>query len=228
MDLASSRGFSITEHFAATVCSLPPVYDITKYMSFLDTWGTAPDDVTIGGPYKGAFLSYHINLDSFKYRHEFNTIIGYLEDALKFGTAIAPEPIGMKLTTIDLIFSNEYWKNLEIYSLGQCNSNISQKMNTLRANIIRALNEYASYKNAETPTAIQLDIPVTWPNGTYGIPRPKTGCPQGNTAWKTGWRYEDTETQDPSNTWSSSIDQHMEGKFHPISQKCKIHSAKTS
>ncbi|XP_028404659.1 uncharacterized protein LOC114527212 [Dendronephthya gigantea] len=35
---------------------------------------------------------------------------------------------------------------------------------------------------------------VIWPYGTYGMPKPKTGCPDKNT-WKEGWRQQDLEKE---------------------------------
>ena len=47
---------------------------------------------------------------------------------------------------------------------------------------------------------------VTWPKGTYGMPKAKTGCPVSvKTEWTTGWRYEDTEDNNPSNNKSRSF-----------------------
>ena len=51
----------------------------------------------------------------------------------------------------------------------------------------------------------------TWPEGTYSLPRPITGCPPN---WKEGMRYQDTENVLNSNQKSSlyhlsgSIDKH--------------------
>ena len=51
-------------------------------------------------------------------------------------------------------------------------------------------------------------VPLTWPEGTYGLPMPKTGCPeQRGFSWHTGTRYQDTEnTYTPNNHWSSPYD----------------------
>ena len=43
--------------------------------------------------------------------------------------------------------------------------------------------------------------------GTYGLPQPTTGCPNG---WATGSRMHDTENTDPSNSWST---QYLRGYF---------------
>ena len=49
-----------------------------------------------------------------------------------------------------------------------------------------------------------------WPNGTYGLPRPRAGCPprSDDIFWETGWRFQDTEDDKPSNKVSESF--HMD------------------
>lgn len=48
-----------------------------------------------------------------------------------------------------------------------------------------------------------LEAEVPWPEGTYGLPKAKTGCPV-SLEWTTGWRFEDTEDNNPSNQKSLS------------------------
>ena len=46
----------------------------------------------------------------------------------------------------------------------------------------------------------------SWPSGTYGLPRPRLGCPQSyGSKWKTGWRHQDTEDSKPSNKHSDIL-----------------------
>ena len=52
-----------------------------------------------------------------------------------------------------------------------------------------------------------MRIPLTWPKGTYGLPKPKSGCPKGsNFPWHSGYRKHDTEDTDSNNKWSSPFD----------------------
>ena len=47
---------------------------------------------------------------------------------------------------------------------------------------------------------------LTWPAGTYGLPKAKNGCPVSpKTNWITGWRFEDTEDSRPNNKKSPSF-----------------------
>ena len=56
-----------------------------------------------------------------------------------------------------------------------------------------------------------VHIPLTWPLGKYGLPMANSGCPNGS-FWHTGWRYHDTEDNNPSNHWSNPYD--LSGKVH--------------
>lgn len=62
----------------------------------------------------------------------------------------------------------------------------------------------------------------TWPSGTYGLPRSKTGCPQPphGSEWETGWRVQDTENSNNENGFSDSfhldavvLDSHVNRSF---------------
>ena len=54
-----------------------------------------------------------------------------------------------------------------------------------------------------------LELPpsgVEWPSGTFGIPRPRFGCPRSkNVTWSTGWRFQDTEDVYPNNYHSQNF-----------------------
>ena len=56
-----------------------------------------------------------------------------------------------------------------------------------------------------------LHIPVTWPAGTYGLMKTGTGCPGGNVAWESGWRFYDSEDVNPQNHFTSHIERYMAG-----------------
>ena len=55
-----------------------------------------------------------------------------------------------------------------------------------------------------------------WPSGSYGLPRPKSGCPNGEqNGWYEGWRFQDME-DDSKNTSTrsrASSGSHMDVKF---------------
>ena len=53
--------------------------------------------------------------------------------------------------------------------------------------------------------ASPVAIPVTWPEGTYSLPKANSGCPSGDFTWYEGWRLQDTESQSPDNAWSTEL-----------------------
>lgn len=60
-----------------------------------------------------------------------------------------------------------------------------------------------------------------WPSGNYGLPKPRTGCP--NRSWREGFRYQDSENLE--NTNSKSNKSHLSGNVtqHGIRQEFCIH-----
>ena len=45
-----------------------------------------------------------------------------------------------------------------------------------------------------------------WPSGSYGLPRPKSGCPGGKkNGWYECWRFQDMEDDDKSTSERSRI-----------------------
>ena len=49
-------------------------------------------------------------------------------------------------------------------------------------------------------------IPLTWPDGKYGLTKPTDGCPNKEFTWNEGHRYQDTEDrQGGDNDWSDHI-----------------------
>ncbi len=50
-----------------------------------------------------------------------------------------------------------------------------------------------------------VQIPLTWPLGTYGLPETTSGCPKGK-FWHKGTRFHDTEDDNPNNLWSDPYD----------------------
>lgn len=52
-------------------------------------------------------------------------------------------------------------------------------------------------------------MPVTWPHGTYGLYKPRSGCPMSPLGWAEGWRRQDAEDTNNKNYWTPSI--HLAG-----------------
>ena len=54
-----------------------------------------------------------------------------------------------------------------------------------------------------------LDESGCWPEGTYGLPKPISGCPRDAILWENGWRYHDTENNLNENGFSKNL--HIDG-----------------
>ncbi len=60
-----------------------------------------------------------------------------------------------------------------------------------------------------------------WPSGSYGLPRPKSGCPGGRkNGWYEGYRYQDMEDNEKitSNRSRASSGTHMDITFTEINR----------
>lgn len=229
-ELASHYHVRLTDNFEAAVCGLNTHYHQSDYMAFLDHWGThmttevdigtrvihrsktslsqfvrhvmkeSGSDVSLGGNYMGYDASLGININSFKSRDAFDEHFGSHSEDLSVGSTSMPEPITVTLVTIDSV----------VKSRGSCHGHTSTR-DAIANNLHRALKEYATYKNAHSPTDPQLKIPLTWPSGTYGLMKPKTGCPSGKVRWHEGYRYEDTRNVVTQNHFSSPL--HLAGSW---------------
>ena len=51
-----------------------------------------------------------------------------------------------------------------------------------------------------------------WPNGTYGLLKPASGCPGGGVSWMEGARTFDTEDSDAHNYFSDNVWNMLAGK----------------
>lgn len=240
--LSQGNHYGITDEFAAAVCALPLKYDQDAYKNFIDTWGThvtegvevgsitvkrylaslndyvqfvmanSSRDVSKGGALMNHASSLVVDMDAFRYRKEFRTIVGQLEDTLSLGSTSSPEVIGATLVVISDMLDNAHWQNVDDYkSRGMCPQSTEAALPIWKQNLEKAITEYSGLVGASAPTCAPVAIPVTWPEGTYSLAKPNTGCPTGDFSWYEGWRLQDTETQTPDNAWS--VNNHIAGKL---------------
>ena len=59
LDSARLQGFTVTDDFAAAVCSLPDKYEESSYLEFIERWGTVsvPNEVRSSLCFMRAFAS---------------------------------------------------------------------------------------------------------------------------------------------------------------------------
>ncbi|XP_061189368.1 uncharacterized protein LOC133197381 [Saccostrea echinata] len=241
-ELAHAGKFPITQSFAAAICSLPVTYNQSTYMNFLDQWGThitievelgkkqisrsqssfkqfveqvrksGDFDLDVGGSYLGFSASLGINFDTFKQSSSFNQNYGTYQYTLQSGSETLPEPISLKLQTIDEALQPVFWQRFDdLIAAGICSADDQIRLQLRRSHLIRSLEDYAAYKMAPTPTDPKLIIPVTWPKGTYGLMMTTSRCPSEHSfSWHTGYVIQDTEDFHNHNSWSSDI--HVSGE----------------
>ncbi|BFZ25969.1 hypothetical protein BsWGS_29009 [Bradybaena similaris] len=243
-ELAHAYAFTVTENFAASVCALPVEYDKIQYMDFLDSWGThvtiqvelgtknisrressladfvehvtKADEVAVsaGGSYMGFGASLKVDYENFKDSSNYALNFGSYSATLLTGTALLPEPIGLKVHEITEALNPVYWQNTSLLTSHHvCDRLDVNHVTQVRTNIARALSEYAAYKMAAAPSDPELIIPLVWPKGTYGLYKALSGCPSGNFTWLEGWRFQDCEDFSTSNSFSGSL--HLAGTFEP-------------
>lgn len=108
----------------------------------------------VGGSYAGFSASVGMDFDKFKQSDTFRQNYGSHQYTLQSGSDSLPEPISLKLETIDLALDPIYWQRYdELVASGICASDDQQHLQTRKSNLERALTEYAAYKMAPTPLA---------------------------------------------------------------------------
>lgn len=242
MILSQGNHYGISDEFAAAVCALPLTYDAQLYKRFLDTWGTSVTtavevgskvikrylsprkdfvdfvqynssrDVTLGGALNNVASSLVVDVNAFRYRSQYRTVVGKLEDTLSVGSDSNPEPIGFDMVVISDMLDPAHWQSIDDYKKrGLCPPSTEAALAYFRKNLEQAVTEYAGLSGAVAPSSIPLAVPVVWPLGTYSLAKPTGGCPAGDFTWYEGWRLQDTETQSPDNAWS--VNNHFAGKL---------------
>ncbi|PFX14924.1 hypothetical protein AWC38_SpisGene20888 [Stylophora pistillata] len=183
---------------------------IERYRSsYTDFFKYALKNVKTAVSVTGRFLWYSsslsVNFKRFKASMKTGTSFGSEKVVFRCGTRKIPEPIGLKLVSIDRVFDDSFFKAFN--KQYQC-----KKLAQLRAHVKKILKEYPSLEGARTsPRDPTVRIPLTWPLGTYGFPMANSGCPNGG-FWRTGWRYHETEDNNPSSYWSNPYD--LAGHIH--------------
>ncbi|KAL8580427.1 hypothetical protein ACOMHN_054341 [Nucella lapillus] len=240
-ELSDWLNVSVTDSFASSVCGLPRTYSQREYMAFIDNWGThmttevdigtkvvqrmqtsltefihhtakaSGADVSVGGSYKGFGASLGVNVSSFQSRESYSKTFGSHQETLTVGSESDPEPISVTLVSIDTVLKSKFWDvGSSLTSRGICDGNMN--ITVIAAYLLQALNKYAGYKLALPPTDPQLVVPLTWPRGTYGLPKAVSGCPSGRVKWHEGSRYFDNNYEESNNN-APKISQHLAGKW---------------
>ena len=110
------------------------------------------DEINMGGPLYGYPESYVVDMNSFKYRREYNHIIGAFEDKLTVGDMYTNDIIEKTLQTIDVALETRFWRHIQDLITQQiCAVGDSNHLSIWQANIIQALKAYPRYKGVSLP-----------------------------------------------------------------------------
>lgn len=172
---------------------------LSDYINFV--LANASSDVSVGGPMDGFKTSYLVDMDSFKYRKEYRYQAGQYHESILAGDMYWNDEVEMVMMTLDSALKLEFWSGIPMFvQQGVCPPKTVASLGSWRTNILTALKTYPTYKGVTAPTEVELAMPITWPRGTYALPKPKSGCP-GQFTWSTGERHQMTKAESPQNHW---------------------------
>ncbi|KAM7438653.1 hypothetical protein ABFA07_011865 [Porites harrisoni] len=238
LDLAPIKKFPVSEDFAAAVCGLPDQYSERTYYQFIERWGThivvevelgektierskssrteftkyamnnLKGSVSAEGAFQGFSSSLSVNMERFREEMSEDTKFGESKITLTSGGMDMPEPIGLRLIPIYEAMSKSFY----VASASARNALPCQHtdsfLNSRRKNLKTILRDYPRVKRVKKPVDPEVRIPLTWPQGTYGLPMTYRGCPVGaGFRWHHGYRYQEGEL---GNSWSGGY--HLGGK----------------
>ncbi|XP_070568158.1 uncharacterized protein [Ptychodera flava] len=228
--------YPLNSDFAKAVCALPTAYDTKAYMEFLDAWGTDvvvevnvgtkrshiysmagsefcfyayetySSTVSYGGSYNGYRDS--VIVDMYDFENQVTSRFGSLFADTQTGSDELNEPISLRIISIDEVIGLKYWRRFCDYVIDNaCALEDIVDLEIKQGHIATALAGYAAWKNAPSTYNPSVQTPITWPSGTYGLPKPNYGCPfSSGFSWYSGWRKHDTEDIGASNAWSNPYD----------------------
>eukprot|EP00057_Strongylocentrotus_purpuratus_P009486 XP_011663960.1 PREDICTED: uncharacterized protein LOC580197 [Strongylocentrotus purpuratus] len=233
-ELAGPDKYTLNNGFVSTVCRLPTAYAEDDYMTFLDTWGThvvtevdlgtregnnyeeqrtefvsyassnVGSSVSSGGSYLGFSSSLSVDMDTFNAGMQSGSSFGSLFSSYRVGSASLNEPISLTLVDMHELFRDDYWTRMQDYIASE-HCTASWDRAAAAENVLTAMKGYAEWKKIQDSMNKNVMIPLTWPDGKYGLAKPTDGCPNTEFTWNEGWRYQDTEDSDSSNAWSDPI-----------------------
>ncbi|XP_045172520.2 uncharacterized protein LOC123534363 [Mercenaria mercenaria] len=200
-------------------------YQTTPVQVFQHVQQTDSNLLKHEGPYKSFTSSVAINTHDYPYSKAAMSTFGTHRTS-SMGSQIHQIPVSADLVPISDALNWEYWKPIaaELVAEGLCpDSILGSGMTQYVSSMNFALKQYTAFKGAQSGykyshTLIDrpaIQVPITWPSGTYGLMKSANGCPGDNTRWQEGWRKFDTEdTFSSHNSFSSGIQNYLSGEFH--------------
>ncbi|XP_029193877.2 uncharacterized protein LOC114959879 isoform X2 [Acropora millepora] len=113
---------------------------------------------------------------------------------------------------------------LSFYNRSRVNGSIENLFSVVQSGALSAIPVQRGSLVIEGLPKVSRQMPVfhnEWPSGNYGLPKPRTGCP--DRSWREGFRYHDSENAENTN-WKSNKS-HLSGNvtLHGIRQEFCIH-----
>ncbi|XP_033119821.1 uncharacterized protein LOC117119117 isoform X2 [Anneissia japonica] len=154
-----------------------------------------------------------IDIDRFHQSMTKQTKFGSNRVVITNGNEELSEPIKLNLIRMDELFTNAFWTQFNSYTeQGLCSKAWKSSLPVTRLNVQRAMLAYPLWRHVEKAEDPVVQIPITWPLGAYGLPKPAAGCPPNiDFPWHSGYRYQDTENDRANNYWSDPL--HFEGPY---------------
>ncbi|XP_074613692.1 uncharacterized protein LOC141873557 [Acropora palmata] len=164
---------------------------------------------------------------------QFDMIVGNIEKAIRnifkndsnFGNVKVMqlrEQDANKMSTMqrNLIVDME----LSFYNRSRVNGSIENLFSVVQSGALGTIPVQRGSLVMEGLPKVSRQMPVfqnEWPSGNYGLPKPRTGCP--DRSWREGFRYHDSENAENTN-WKSNKS-HLSGNvtLHGIRQEFCIH-----
>ncbi|CAC5399487.1 unnamed protein product [Mytilus coruscus] len=224
MDVVDCKHFTVGDSFAAAVCDLSPTYKKNEYIDFLKTWGThviveAEMGIKIikRSQVKDVDLFVYlldnvpesimekdytrvVKFDVFASSPYYKSSLGNETDTLIVGSKDKPEPIGLRMMSIDTIFQKKFWSNINKLILRNiCSDNTSiGDVLSKRPLIIQAQNDLLY--GMISPLKSNLAVNSEWPRGTYALVEVNEDnsliCPRGvNRKGYVTWATEESNSK---------------------------------
>ncbi|XP_053376021.1 uncharacterized protein LOC123535471 [Mercenaria mercenaria] len=181
----------------------------------------APEILKHTGTYQGYKSSISINPKDFVNSSAASNPFG-TRHTISLGTKQQSIPIALQVVPISDALNWIYWEPIsdELIKAGICSDSIyGTRMKQYAMFIKTALSEYVGHTISQTGiphnqlTDHNIQVPISWPVGTYGLMQTTHGCPGGKTIWLSGWRKYDTEDLGSDNSFSANINHFLKGDF---------------
>lgn len=92
-------------------------------------------------------------MNGFRYRSQYRTVVGDLQETFTIGTDSTPEPIGFDLVILSDVLDPAHWQEIDDYKArGLCPPSSEAALDFYRKNLQQALTEYPTLTGAAAPT----------------------------------------------------------------------------